>query len=344
MQTEKRILRPAPRPSSLSIALLQGVGASVAKNSANSTRWAFSEYSQFRAEQLSLTRNINALLPTGRTRLADNAVDHAWKAERVILKLGGKGTRMWTAEQGKEIIAYGRPVERFHGHHINSVEAHPLQQADADNIAFLTPDEHLDAHRGNWQNPTKGKIHNRGYLIKQSSLRHELSAFGLMAAVGFGIGLIFSIGVNKNAGIKDHVLHGLGGAATSGFSYAGGRVAAHILLNTSLSETLRFAGIGLAGSIVASICTFVQLKRAGVQTKKALGTAGTQLGVSVVGIFLTAIAKLKWGAAVGPWVALAFSVLVLSYGLWRSHEAKETLRKLEIHEIILLEPSVGGGV
>ena len=70
----------------------------------------------------------------------------------------GKGTRDWTPEQQQDIIdkgkAYDADGKSFEGQHMKSAEKYPEYQGDPDNIQFLTKKEHLDAHRGNWQNLT----------------------------------------------------------------------------------------------------------------------------------------------------------------------------------------------
>lgn len=92
-----------------------------------------------------------------RTAAASKAVRMAWEKERQLV-LEGKGTRDWTAEQQQTIvekgIAYDDEGKAYQGQHMKSVEAFPEYQNDPENIQLLTRQEHLDAHRGNWQNPT----------------------------------------------------------------------------------------------------------------------------------------------------------------------------------------------
>lgn len=92
-----------------------------------------------------------------RTSEANKAIRIAWQQEQERV-LEGKGTRDWTPEQQQDIIEKGKAYDddgkAFHGQHMKSAEKYPEFQGDPDNIQFLTPKEHLDAHRGNWQNPT----------------------------------------------------------------------------------------------------------------------------------------------------------------------------------------------
>ena len=94
-----------------------------------------------------------------RTAEANKAIRLAWQREHDLVQVG-KGTRDWTEEQQKDILdpekgkAYDYKGRAFEGQHMKSVEKYPEYQGDPNNIQFLTKDEHLEAHQGNWQNPT----------------------------------------------------------------------------------------------------------------------------------------------------------------------------------------------
>jgi len=92
-----------------------------------------------------------------RTAESSKAIRQAWQKERERV-LAGQGTRDWTPEQQQDIIEKGKAYDAdgraFEGQHMKSAEKYPEYQGDPDNIQFLTKKEHLDAHRGNWQNPT----------------------------------------------------------------------------------------------------------------------------------------------------------------------------------------------
>lgn len=96
---------------------------------------------------------------SNRTSKASKAIREAWENEKKLV-LEGKGSRDWTREQQQSIIdycvAYDSNSKVLEGHHKLSVEAHPEYQGDADNIQFLTREEHKLAHSGNFQNPTNG--------------------------------------------------------------------------------------------------------------------------------------------------------------------------------------------
>lgn len=83
------------------------------------------------------------------------AVEKAWAHERERI-LQGRGSRDWTKGEQREILRTGS-CHGFEGHHMQSVKEHPDQAGNPDNIQFLTRDEHLAAHRGDWKNDADGK-------------------------------------------------------------------------------------------------------------------------------------------------------------------------------------------
>lgn len=89
----------------------------------------------------------------------DKAIRKDWEREQQLV-LEGTGTRDWTKEQQKDIIdpdkgkAYDDQGRAFEGQHMKSAAEYPEFQGSPDNIQFLTRDEHLEAHKGSWQNPT----------------------------------------------------------------------------------------------------------------------------------------------------------------------------------------------
>jgi len=94
-----------------------------------------------------------------RTAQANKAIASAWKREQQLIQ-EGKGTRDWTEEEQKDILERGKAYDKngkaFEGHHMKSVEQYPEYQEKPDNIQFLTRQEHLEAHNGNFQNSTNG--------------------------------------------------------------------------------------------------------------------------------------------------------------------------------------------
>lgn len=94
-----------------------------------------------------------------RTSEANKAILKAWNAEQQLVQ-EGKGTRDWTHEQQKDILEKGKTYDEngkaFEGHHMLNVDKFPEHQGNPQNIEFLSRPEHLQAHDGNYQNPTLG--------------------------------------------------------------------------------------------------------------------------------------------------------------------------------------------
>ncbi len=89
----------------------------------------------------------------------NKAIRLAWEREQELVS-EGKGTRDWSQEQQKDILdpekgkAYDENGRAFEGQHMKSAAEYPEYQGDPNNIQFLTREEHLEAHKGSWQNPT----------------------------------------------------------------------------------------------------------------------------------------------------------------------------------------------
>lgn len=98
------------------------------------------------------------------------AVRDAWCREKELVSQG-KGTRDWTSEQQKELMETGR-VKGYEGQHMKSVNEYPEYAASADNIQFLTHDEHLEAHNSGEE---KSGYHSatNGYYDTSSKTMHS---------------------------------------------------------------------------------------------------------------------------------------------------------------------------
>lgn len=89
----------------------------------------------------------------------NKAIRQAWEREQQLVQ-ECKGTRDWTKKQQQDILdpqkgkAYDDQGRAFQGQHMKSAAEYPEYQGNPDNIQFLTRDEHLEAHKGSWQNPT----------------------------------------------------------------------------------------------------------------------------------------------------------------------------------------------
>ena len=92
-------------------------------------------------------------------RERNKAIRLAWEREQKLVS-EGRGTRNWSKEQQQDILdpdkgkAYDENGRAFEGQHMKSAAEYPEYQGDPDNIQFLTREEHLEAHKGNWHNPT----------------------------------------------------------------------------------------------------------------------------------------------------------------------------------------------
>ena len=89
----------------------------------------------------------------------NKAIRLAWEREQELVA-EGKGTRDWSPDQQKDILdpekgkAYDENGRAYEGQHMKSAAEYPEYQGNPDNIQFLTRNEHLEAHKGSWQNPT----------------------------------------------------------------------------------------------------------------------------------------------------------------------------------------------
>lgn len=96
---------------------------------------------------------------SSRTAERNKAVRLAWEREQELVR-EGKGTRDWTRKQQQDILdpdkgkAYDEDVKAFEGQHMKSVAEYPDYRSNPDNIQFLTKEEHLEAHKSSWKNPT----------------------------------------------------------------------------------------------------------------------------------------------------------------------------------------------
>lgn len=89
------------------------------------------------------------------TNVRQSAVRQAWKNEQNRVK-HGNGTRDWSVKEQKELLETGH-IKGYEGHHMKSVREYPEEAGNAQNIQFLTEDEHLNgAHQGSYHNATNG--------------------------------------------------------------------------------------------------------------------------------------------------------------------------------------------
>ena len=101
-------------------------------------------------------RDANKAVEAATKSARSSAVRKAWKNEVEQVMRTGKGTRDWTTDQIDELLTTGK-VKGYVGHHMKSVKGYPELAGDPTNIQFLTRQEHLLAHGGNWHNVTHGR-------------------------------------------------------------------------------------------------------------------------------------------------------------------------------------------
>ncbi|MBR3814742.1 MAG: hypothetical protein IKK38_12835 [Spirochaetaceae bacterium] len=110
----------------------------------------------------------------------NKGVKLAWQYEQEVIKMGGTGTRNWTAQEKDELLKNGI-VRGIVGHHEQSVSAHPEEQANPDNISFLTREEHLQKHGGDFRNATDGKMKDKDRLLERTNrtrvFKNEVGGF-----------------------------------------------------------------------------------------------------------------------------------------------------------------------
>ena len=92
-------------------------------------------------------------------RERQKAVREAWAREKSLCAQG-KGTRDWTRAEQRELLTTGR-VKGYEGQHMKSVSQYPAYAGSAENIQFLTHQEHLSAHnsgpeKSGYRAPTNG--------------------------------------------------------------------------------------------------------------------------------------------------------------------------------------------
>jgi len=145
--------------------------------------------------------------PDGHASLAwerIKAVRLAWRQEQALVQRTGKGTRTWTAAEREELLKTGK-VEGYYGHHVNNVKNNPEMAGNPDNIAFVTKEEHLDAHAGSWRNPTSGEFMTRSVAVLQIA--------------DMALNAVYTYQVEKLTGIRESFLSQLADVAGAGPGY-----------------------------------------------------------------------------------------------------------------------------
>lgn len=107
--------------------------------------------------------------------LRQKAVRQAWKQEMQLVQQTGKGSKNWTSRQLSQLTKREK-IKRYEGHHIRDVSTHSKKWAgDPRNITFLTRKQHLKEHRGNFKEPTTGKLIDREKMMRQNRINPSKS-------------------------------------------------------------------------------------------------------------------------------------------------------------------------
>lgn len=128
------------------------------------------EHVALRAKTATVLREARAggLTPKRLAALRRAGADLGWAEEALMVRLTGRGSRAWTAEEMSELLRNGKVVG-YSPHHINSVAPYEWMAGNAKNIQIVERwTEHGIVHGGNTQLPTEGSLINRSRFIVQA--------------------------------------------------------------------------------------------------------------------------------------------------------------------------------
>jgi len=320
------------------------------------------EYSAFASalntKRIQYRQHVDAQLAIdkGFSDYRSNGVGLAREYERADLIMGGNGSRNYTPEERAALIETGS-AEGLDGHHINSVGEHRDMQADPDNIVFLTKEEHLEAHNGNWQNQTEGKLIDRNKMIRRTNTRrvfhNELKGLGISAAIGFGVGVTISAVIQLSlTGLKDadlpllmkrSLLSGVEAAAVTSVTYAVGRGAHYALgtlFNIGPSAFSYVLSVGALSAAVGVVYQLVRMRMMGVPKEVAYDIAGKTATVSLLSVALSALATAKYGLVGGTAASIAFTVFLLAFNVGKNIHDRVINEKISLFTIEQQRPVI----
>ena len=297
-------------------------------------------------------------------------VSNAWQYEYAEVKMGGEGTRNWTNEEKIELLK-NRKVKYMEGHHINNVSHHTEQQSNPDNIKFVTRQEHLLEHKGDFRNETKGEMYDRDQrLVKVNSkrvIKNEVCGLRTAAAIGLGIGFTigFLVSLSQNDLNPNSIKHAFiigtkSGIESSAMSIGGhiigrsiGSVASDALTSyvieylgeniaeETLNNISKMCNIGVAGSltiVIFSVYQFAKMKRMGLSTKECLIRTGKSAGLSFSILILSIVTQGIYGGSVGVIVSVVAGIIMTGNILKKEAKTRKIAKKITIYSISLTEP------
>lgn len=285
----------------------------------------------------------------------DDAVKLAREYEMYDIKMGGKGSGDWTRADFKS-IRQGKWIKSAQGHHIKNVANHKIDQADPNNIKFYrNQKDHLNkGHKGNFQNPSDGKLIDKNKMIiktnKKRILMNELKGLGIAVLIGVGIGftisLVTELAINRidKESIKHVLIHsiksGVESGLISGASYGVSRATEYFLnncglnLSSKLSSTLNIGITGICITALTSVILYFKYKKMGYSSRDAMSqilkTATTSLSLIAVSMALTYL----FGKVVSLFVSSSIGVIFFAFSLRKFISSKINEEKIlvDTHE------------
>lgn len=279
------------------------------------------------------------------TKSRNTGVKLAWEYEKADIEMGGSGSNNWSKEEQDQILnSKTHTVSGAEGHHQKSVDAHPEHQVDPDNIRFYrSRQEHLNAHDGDFRNPTDDPFIDKNKMLERTNnrrvLKNEIKGAGISAAIGFGIAFTISaitelarVGISS-ADMGDLIGHsmraGIEGGITATVTYGAGRLLSTVLQNhgvdllTKTGALINFAAVGVVSIALVSTYQFIKMKVNGVETSVAFKEVGRQALFSISVLAVSVIAQGIWGGCAGLIVSTSVGLIVLTVGVISSaHQRK----------------------
>ena len=289
--------------------------------------------------------------------LSQSAINGAWKAEKLEIELGGKGTVKWTKAQRKELLETGR-VKGYEGHHQQSVKYHSEEQANPDNIKLYSHKDHLkEGHHGDYKNESDAPMYDRRQRLirtkRKSVIKNELLGGTIVAVVSFitSAGLRFVIEMVKSNRNPEDVKKAGILAVREGAEAAGYALISYGLARVSVlgvKKVFEIKGIKLASNamkwveggiaavaiaIAVGVITYIKLRINGYGRKDAFKEAGkVAIGGLAIGM-ISLIISINFGTA---W-AIGFNVVVavgsLFFILYEVVHEKRLVEKLQVYTI-----------
>lgn len=306
-------------------------------------------------ERASLQARITEKLAVdpGYKGFRDEGVNLAWAYDRADLRMGGQGSREYTAAQKNELLETGE-IKGLEGHHINDVSNHLSEQANPDNIRFLTRDDHYVAHGNAWQNKTQGDMIDREKMLRRTQtkriFKNEVRGAGITAVIGFGVGFTISAimelsekgisQVNARDLVKESARAGLETAALSAISYIGSRALAFAWNSLCLpcSPVLSIMSCGAISLAVSAAFQFAKTKYSGADTARAFKIVGRQMAVPAATLLASVLAQGVFGGISGILVSAGIGVVCIGTMVYTNVHDRHLNDQLQAYTVEQYKP------